>query len=158
MEKRGRVATRNVRQCGATLGEKNCLTKKHEFIGEPFGHETGTVYLSQQNDKEAQGDIAIGKTHGGGIGMPDFTHCACWWCARRRPARALFFSEASAPEALKTQQGTLAAQTTASPASQRMKVEKANRLLSTLLGSKPVAPRRRRLTSVALATDVSMSG
>ncbi|CCD18877.1 hypothetical protein ERJ75_000550000 [Trypanosoma vivax] len=48
VEKRGRVATRNVRQCGTALGESNCLTKKCYFIGASFDHETGTVCLSQK--------------------------------------------------------------------------------------------------------------
>ncbi|KAH8604533.1 hypothetical protein ERJ75_001706500 [Trypanosoma vivax] len=48
VEKRSRVATQNVRQCGTALGESNYLAKKHEFIGVPFGRETGTVCQSQK--------------------------------------------------------------------------------------------------------------
>ncbi|KAH8608460.1 hypothetical protein ERJ75_001306700 [Trypanosoma vivax] len=48
VEKRSRVATRNARQCAATLGESNYLSKKHEFIGVHFGRETGTVCQSQK--------------------------------------------------------------------------------------------------------------
>ncbi|KAH8607116.1 hypothetical protein ERJ75_001445800 [Trypanosoma vivax] len=48
MQKRSRVATQNVGQFGATLGESSFLSKKCGFIGIPFNRETGTVCLSHK--------------------------------------------------------------------------------------------------------------
>ncbi|KAG8339130.1 hypothetical protein TRVL_10043 [Trypanosoma vivax] len=48
MGKQGRVVTQNVRQCGAALGEDNCLAKNYGLIGAPFNRETATVRLSQK--------------------------------------------------------------------------------------------------------------
>ncbi|KAG8339368.1 hypothetical protein ERJ75_000024500 [Trypanosoma vivax] len=48
VEKRCRVATRNLRQCGAALDGNNCLAEKCGLIGAPFNRETGAVCLRQK--------------------------------------------------------------------------------------------------------------
>ncbi|KAH8607439.1 hypothetical protein ERJ75_001410100 [Trypanosoma vivax] len=102
VEKRSRVATLNARRCGALLGERNCVTKKREFIGAPFGREAGAVCLKPKNGKEDQGGAAAGKTRGGGVGMPYAAHGA------RRSVRAQFLSQSSVSKSLKAQRGTFA--------------------------------------------------
>ncbi|KAG8338956.1 hypothetical protein TRVL_10215 [Trypanosoma vivax] len=143
-------------QCGATLGEDNCFIKKREFIGTPFGHENGTVCLSQKTIKGLREAPALeGLTvadserlmprmmratgvRGGAL----FEHYFSLKAVRRR--------------ALKLDRGLLQLNGGAGlPAHEH---RRGKRWLWPLLGSKPFAPRRHRPTSAALVADVSMCG
>ncbi|KAG8346384.1 hypothetical protein TRVL_02787 [Trypanosoma vivax] len=76
MQKRSRVATQNVGQFGATLGESSFLSKKCGFIGIPFNRETGTVCLSHKTIRKPRVSPPLERLAVAGIGAPDATHGA----------------------------------------------------------------------------------
>nr|CCC53585.1 hypothetical protein TVY486_1110690 [Trypanosoma vivax Y486] len=151
-----RVATRNARQCGAAPGESNWLSKKCGFIGAPFDHETGTAFLSQKTIiKLREAPPLEGLT---------VAEMKCLASRIMRAARvrggALFvcyFSLKAVGRRLSKLNGGLF-QLNDSAGLPGHAVRQGNRWLSALLENKPVAPRRHRHTSAALATDASMCG
>ncbi|KAH8617821.1 hypothetical protein ERJ75_000340500 [Trypanosoma vivax] len=100
VEKRGRVETQNVRQCGATLGESNCLIKKREFIGAPSNRETGAVFLSQEAIGKLRAPTPLERLTVAELERltPRVVYAEA---PLRCPARVLFLSESSVPGALK---------------------------------------------------------
>ncbi|KAH8608301.1 hypothetical protein ERJ75_001343900 [Trypanosoma vivax] len=138
------------------LGERICLTKKHEFIGAPFGHETGTVCLSRKTIRKMREasplegltvaeleSLASRVSYVPGVcGVALFEHYFSLKAVRQRLSKLngglLQLNGGAGLPAHEDRQG--------------------KRRLWPLLGSRPVAARRHRPTSAALATDVSMSG
>ncbi|KAH8620016.1 hypothetical protein ERJ75_000106200 [Trypanosoma vivax] len=108
MQKRSRVATQNVGQFGATLGESSFLSKKCGFIGIPFNRETGTVCLSHKTIRKPRVSpplerLAVAELERLTPRMVRALVSAAAPCLR------MFLSECGAAEALKSQRDTLAA-------------------------------------------------
>ncbi|KAH8619487.1 hypothetical protein ERJ75_000162700 [Trypanosoma vivax] len=152
VEKWGRVATQNARQCGAALGESNCLAEKCEFIGASFSHETGTVRLSQK---------PIGKlreTSLERLAVADSerltSRMVCAAGVRGALLEHYFSLKAVRWRLSKLNRGLL--QLNGATGLPAHAVKHGNCWLSALLGNRAVVPRRHRPASAALATDASM--
>ncbi|KAH8614688.1 hypothetical protein ERJ75_000666200 [Trypanosoma vivax] len=87
VEKRGRAATQSLRQCGAMLGEGNCLAKKRVFIAASFDHETGTMCLSKKAIRKLRETPPLGRRTGAELERltPRMVYaagvrcvCVCW--------------------------------------------------------------------------------
>ncbi|KAH8615221.1 hypothetical protein ERJ75_000593200 [Trypanosoma vivax] len=156
VEKRGRVATQNARQCAATLGESNCLAKKHEFIGVHFGCETGTVCQSQKTIRKLrQAPPLEGLTAAELERLTSRMVCA----ADVRCAALLeyYFVLKAVSRRLSKLNGCILQLNDDADLPARA-ISQGKRCLSSLLANKSVTPRRHRPTPAALVTDVSMCG
>ncbi|KAH8604101.1 hypothetical protein ERJ75_001754700 [Trypanosoma vivax] len=156
MQERSRVVAQNVRQCGATLGENNCLAKKREFIGAPFGHGTGTVSPSQKairklRDAPPLERPAVAESER----LASHMVYAAGVCGGAL-FEYYFFVKAVRRRLSKLNWGLLRPNGAAVLPAQEDRQGK--RWLSPLLGNRPVAPQRHRPTSAAFGADASMYG
>ncbi|KAH8604910.1 hypothetical protein ERJ75_000089800 [Trypanosoma vivax] len=154
VEKQGRVATQNVRRCGAALGENNCLIKKREFVGVSFKRKTCTVCQIQKAIRKIREVPPLkGLTV---VGSERLTPRMVRAGVRSGALLEHYFSLKEVGRRLSKLNGGLLQLSEAGVPAQKDRQGK--RWLWPLLGSKPVSPRRHRPTSATLATDVSMCG
>ncbi|KAH8615422.1 hypothetical protein ERJ75_000587000 [Trypanosoma vivax] len=156
VEKRSRVATQNVRQCGTALGESNYLSKKHEFIGVHFGRETGTVCQSQKTIRKLREAPPLE-----GLTAAELERLTSRMvCAANVRGGALLeqcFLLKAVSRRLSKLNGCILQLNDGADLPARV-IRQGKRCLSSLLANKSVTPRRHRPTPAALVTDASMYG
>ncbi|KAH8618594.1 hypothetical protein ERJ75_000237000 [Trypanosoma vivax] len=149
VEKWSPVATQGVRQCGAALGESNCLSKKYGFIGAPFDRDSSAVFLGRKTIRKLKETPPLERL--AVVELEWLTSPMVYATGGRGGVmfeRGFFVKEVG--RRLSKLSGGLLQPKGASGLPARA-VRQGKRWLSSMLGNKPFTPRRHRPTSATLA-------